>query len=438
MALRLEFDGETRVLRTGQLFVGRSPDSHIVLSDEGASRRHAVFTMGRSGAFVSDLSSKLGVFLNGEPIKQTMPLVAGDTIYIAGLWITVEEAEVDDDDEPTDPRLRSTVSPPAMEGVPALPATPPLGLPLGLPRLEWNPSGETMDAGEMARLAALIRNQEPDLASTEDADALPADDSPTETNLETTDETIMDFAATQDAPVAPSVAPSIPPITQTAPKYAGITQEAPVSPLASVQEAPPVPRAPESQSRAPESQPRAPESQPRVPESQPRAAAPLPPPPQDPAELAKIGKLAPLPSFSRAETLKSLAIMGEKAMLTGRGDEAERILQRGLLDVLDGVRRREVSAETIQLAAALGAKLAAATGSGRWFDYAISLYAEIGDVAPGPVVDLLYAAVPRVKTIQKAAFRAYVAGLRTSPADSPARRFLLQRIDGLKRVVEQK
>lgn len=446
MALRLQFNDQTRVLRAGQLFAGRSPDSHILLAEEGASRRHAVFTMGKSGAFVSDLSSGMGVFLNGESITQTTQLKAGDTLYIAGLWITVEEAEVDDDDEPTDPRLRSTMSPPAMgdAAVPRLPATPPFGLQLLAASLQRdtlvgdedddNPLfASTMDAPSAATaLDYAPRPTDPAPPDMDDTDIDLADTAP---HLGEAARHLADTAPQPAAAARPAVerAPHLAEtVTNLAALAARLHETAPQSATATPRPADSQPR-PDSQARPADSTPR-PDSQAR-PDSGPRSQR-TPALPE--ADLSRVDKYAPLPSFSRGESLRALAVMGEKALAVGRVEEAERIMQRGLLDVQDGVRRREVTVETVELAAGLAAKLAAASGAGRWFDYVVSLYAELGELAPGPVVDLLYAAVPKVKSIQKSALKAYVAGLKSGPSDSPARRFLLQRIEGLKRVVELK
>jgi predicted component of type VI protein secretion system len=357
MALRLRYNGRSIVLTTGQLFIGRSSDCHVVVDDVQASRRHAVITMGKSGAFVTDLASKSGVRVNGETINGSRRLARGDAVLIASLRIAIEDVAIDADDEPTDPRLRSTIAPPAPNVAQAdfqRHLTPPLGI-TAVRRAEPAPVPETLDDHDDQRPEFMTRTQE-----------------------------------------APRVA------------------------------------------LPPDSAPRGPESSQRTPEPSQRSTSPGPAPQGESVDPTRIGKLPPLPSFPRGETLRALASMGEKALALGRAEEAERILQRALLDTLDGVRRGEGDAAIAELAASLAAKLASATGAGRWFDYAIAVYAARGDIAPAAVVDLLHAAVRKVKTIDKAAFRDWFASVQSAAGDSPARRFLVQRLDGLRGLVDLK
>ncbi len=142
---------------------------------------------------------------------------------------------------------------------------------------------------------------------------------------------------------------------------------------------------------------------------------------------------------SRApEALQALAVVAEKALVLGRAEEAERVLQKSLLELLDAVRRGEVDVQAAELAASLGAKLAHALGAGRWFDYAVAMYAVRTDVMPAPVVDLLLLAVRKAKPIDKQAFRKYLAAARSSAGDSPARRFAVQRLEGVQRLLDLK
>ena len=153
---------------------------------------------------------------------------------------------------------------------------------------------------------------------------------------------------------------------------------------------------------------------------------------------ARISALPPLPSFPRSGALGAIAGVGEKALALGRADEAERILQRALQDTLECARRGEIDAPTAELAASLAARLAAATAATRWFDYVVTLYSVRAEVAPAPVIDLLYSAAGKLKGLNKTLFRQYVAILRAIPGEAPARRFLIQRLEGLQRLVDLK
>jgi pSer/pThr/pTyr-binding forkhead associated (FHA) protein len=147
---------------------------------------------------------------------------------------------------------------------------------------------------------------------------------------------------------------------------------------------------------------------------------------------------APTPSSPRPESLKALATVAEKALALNRAEEAERIVQRALLDTLEAARRGDLAGAGLEIAGLLGARLAFALGSGRWFDYTVTLYATCADLMPASVVDLLFSAVHRAKPIDKLLFRKYLAGARASAGDSPARRFVIQRLEGVQRVLDLK
>lgn len=371
MALRLRYSDKSIVLSTGQIVVGRSVECNLVVNDPLASRRHAVITMSKTGAFVADLGSKAGVVVNGVMISGARKLATGDTIQLASVRIVVEDAE---GDEPEDPRLRTTLSPPAYATVPAgfrLAPTPPLGL----SRVETYRHGE-----------ALIDDEEP-----------------------------TDFARTLEAPRV-----ALPPEPAPRPAAAAVTG----------------PRAPAPDSSPDRRTAPAPESG-----EGDRRTAPAPEANERPSgevSVARIAKLPPLPSFARPDNLRALATVAEKALALNRAEEAERVAQRALLETMDAARRGEVDAPTAEVAATLAAKLAAALGAGRWFDYAVELYGVRSDFMPAPVVDQLLEAVRKAKPIDKPAFRRYLAGARGSAGDSPARRFVLQRLEGVQRLLDLK
>ncbi len=143
------------------------------------------------------------------------------------------------------------------------------------------------------------------------------------------------------------------------------------------------------------------------------------------------------PMGSVARATSGLAIIGgvaDKTLALGRADEAERILQRSLADILDRSEKGDVDADTAESAAAYAVRLAAATGRGSWVDYAFQLYTARGTLLPARIVDELYAAVRKVKHTDKAVLRAYTTRLReVSSSFGPAERFVLQRIEGFER-----
>jgi hypothetical protein len=132
-----------------------------------------------------------------------------------------------------------------------------------------------------------------------------------------------------------------------------------------------------------------------------------------------------------------LGSVADKVLALERGDEAERILSGVLHSVLREVTEgRPVSAETAEQAATYAVRIAGATGRPSWLDYTVQLYASLGKVLPAPIVDRLYDVVRRARGMNVVALRSYVASLQEGAVSlRPAERFVLQRLEGLERVV---
>ncbi|MEZ4313544.1 MAG: FHA domain-containing protein [Polyangiaceae bacterium] len=258
MPLWLRYNDKSMILPSGQLFVGRSAECHVVVSDPLASRRHAMITMSQMGAFVTDLGSKAGVMVNGLLISGARRLQTGDTIQIAGSRLVVENVELPEEEEPTDPRMRSTISPPAFDAGSGRLAPTLLGIPRVQP-LRMTPPGDTLDEeDEEGRRRGFARTME----------------APRVTILDTT-------------------------------------------------------RAGQRWIRA-------------LARSARRG-------PKRPTRRAQGSRQAPAPAFPRPENLRSLAIAAEKALVMGRAEDAERIMQRSLLDTRDASDHGEVDSETAEL-----------------------------------------------------------------------------------------
>ncbi|MDC0739738.1 FHA domain-containing protein [Polyangium mundeleinium] len=134
--------------------------------------------------------------------------------------------------------------------------------------------------------------------------------------------------------------------------------------------------------------------------------------------------------------LSLIGSVADKALAMGRAEEAERILLRSLNDVLQKARDgKEPPLDLASTAAIYAAKLASATGRGIWIDYIFELYTRIDQLVPGTVVDELYSAVRKVKTLDMGKMRAYTESLRSrSSSFGPSERFVQQRIEGLERL----
>lgn len=90
--------GETFLLETISLTVGRDPVSDVVLNDPEVSRQHARFTQTDDGYQVQDLGSTNGTFVNGERLAaDAVDLQPGFTISMgSGVTLLYEAVPTGD------------------------------------------------------------------------------------------------------------------------------------------------------------------------------------------------------------------------------------------------------------------------------------------------------------------------------------------------------
>ena len=69
-------------LRAGKLYLGRSPECELSISDPAVSRRHARLWVSAAQIVIEDLDSQNGVYVNGERIQGPRELRAGDVVRI--------------------------------------------------------------------------------------------------------------------------------------------------------------------------------------------------------------------------------------------------------------------------------------------------------------------------------------------------------------------
>ncbi len=74
--------GQLFKVTKGHLNIGRSPQAELRLDDDGISRNHARIRSETNSAWIEDMESRNGTFLNGERIKQPMELRDGDKIQV--------------------------------------------------------------------------------------------------------------------------------------------------------------------------------------------------------------------------------------------------------------------------------------------------------------------------------------------------------------------
>lgn len=149
------------------------------------------------------------------------------------------------------------------------------------------------------------------------------------------------------------------------------------------------------------------------------------------------------PTAEMSRSLQSFKLLGgvaDKALAMGRAEEAERILQALLNDILQRARDgTPLEPNLAESAARYAARLAGATTKGQWVDYVIELYTLMARPAPALVVDELYTVVRKVKAVDVTRFRNWLSVLRRALGTfGPAERFLVQRIEGLERLIALK
>lgn len=159
----------------------------------------------------------------------------------------------------------------------------------------------------------------------------------------------------------------------------------------------------------------------------------------EPTMNAAPTEFAPTPSSRALQTLTLLSGVADKAAALGRHEDAERVLNAVLTDVVQrAAAGGDVEADLAEAAALRAIKLATTTTKGAWFDYVVRLYASLSRLAPANVVDELHGAVRRVKSVDLALMRAYVAAMKADPGHSPRDRFVVQRLEGLAKLAALK
>jgi hypothetical protein len=139
----------------------------------------------------------------------------------------------------------------------------------------------------------------------------------------------------------------------------------------------------------------------------------------------------------RTDALDLLCGVADKQLALGRGEEAEKLLGTALMNLLKNVQNGSaVAPASAGRAASYAVRLAEATQRARWVDYCFDLYAAQARPLPSDVVDQLYVSLRKISGVGIANFRAYLEKLKSAASGfSPTERFVLQRIEGLERLI---
>lgn len=81
----------TLVIDDDELFVGRRPSSHLVISDPHVSQTHARIRRSSGAILIEDLGSTNGTFVNGEPVTGPLALRHGDIVRFGAIDVRFED-----------------------------------------------------------------------------------------------------------------------------------------------------------------------------------------------------------------------------------------------------------------------------------------------------------------------------------------------------------
>jgi len=140
---------------------------------------------------------------------------------------------------------------------------------------------------------------------------------------------------------------------------------------------------------------------------------------------------------THAEGFAVLGNVADKVLALGRGAEAERVLSGAMQSLMLASRGSGVlPVEVADKAAEYAVRLVSATRKASWADYAFELFMNLRRPLPGPAVDELYSVLRVVSGVDLTLLRNYVALLQAlQHSFGPSERFLVQRIEGLERIV---
>jgi hypothetical protein len=144
-----------------------------------------------------------------------------------------------------------------------------------------------------------------------------------------------------------------------------------------------------------------------------------------------------LDTTAHADLLGLLGTVADKSIAQGHPEQAERLLTRHLQMMLQAARGgRLTDLAELELAAKHAVKLAIATSKPQWVEFVFDLYAGAKVMIPAAIIDELYEVVRKVGTMNASALDRYLEVVRPRTESMlPAERFVLQRAEGLRRVV---
>ena len=154
----------------------------------------------------------------------------------------------------------------------------------------------------------------------------------------------------------------------------------------------------------------------------------------EPSKMAAERKAAV--STQRTNVFEVLGKLADRALTLNRPEDAERVLESQLTNVLGAARETlQIDPTVAETAATWAIKLAGATRKGEWVDYTFALYGYAKRPIPSALVDELESTLRRVKEIDLRVMTAYFDVLESElKSFGPEDRVLVQRIASLARI----
>jgi pSer/pThr/pTyr-binding forkhead associated (FHA) protein len=73
-----------------EFLIGRGADCDLRLRTRSVSRHHCLIRLGTDEAFVTDLGSSNGTYLNGQPVRSQSTLHTGDELQVGSIHFVVD------------------------------------------------------------------------------------------------------------------------------------------------------------------------------------------------------------------------------------------------------------------------------------------------------------------------------------------------------------
>ncbi len=108
VGLKLRYRQCLITLRAGKLYLGRSPECELAISDPAVSRRHARLWVNAAQIVIEDLGSQNGVYVNGSRIQGPCELHAGDVLRICTHELELVQTQIEPEPEDDSNRYRIT------------------------------------------------------------------------------------------------------------------------------------------------------------------------------------------------------------------------------------------------------------------------------------------------------------------------------------------